>query len=87
MALDHSSVAPELREFLARNFLFTDQGLSCGDDASLLAEGVIDSLGIIEVVAFVEKRFAIKVADQELLPDNFDSVNKLTAFITRKLSA
>ena len=76
--------APMIRDFIARNFLFSENGFHYGDDASFLGEGIIDSLGIIELVPFVEKQFGISVADHELLPGNFDSVRKLTSFIARK---
>jgi len=86
MALDTSSITPQLREFIAKNFLFSDKGFTHSDDASFLEGGIIDSLGIIELVTFVEKQYGISVADNELLPDNFDSVAKLSAFIVRKLA-
>jgi len=86
MTLDLNSITPEIHDYIARNFLFSDQGFQYGDDASFLEEGIIDSLGIIELVAFVEKKFGISVADHELLPNNFDSVSKLSSFITRKLA-
>ena len=70
--------APMIRDFIARNFLFSENGFHYGDDASFLGEG------IIELVPFVEKQFGISVADHELLPGNFDSVRKLTSFIARK---
>jgi len=84
MALDTTSVAPKIREYIARNFLFSDQGYGYGDESSFLEEGIIDSLGIIELVSFVEKEFGISVADSELLPDNFDSVAKLSAYVVGK---
>ncbi|MBI1751992.1 MAG: acyl carrier protein [Acidobacteria bacterium] len=86
MALDVHSITPEIQDYIAKNFLFSDQGFQYGDDASFLEEGIIDSLGIIELVSFVEKKFGVSVADHELLPTNFDSVAKLSAFITRKLA-
>lgn len=86
MGLDIVSVTPAIRDFIAQNFLFSDKGYHYGDDASFLEEGIIDSLGIIELVAFVEKKFGISVADSELLPSNFDSVSKLSSFITGKLA-
>jgi acyl carrier protein len=84
---DASAIAPKIRDFVARNFLFSEQGFQYEDDASFLGEGIIDSLGIIELVPFVEKTFGIAVADHELLPNNFDSVQKLTSFIARKVGA
>jgi acyl carrier protein len=82
-----TEVAAKIRDFISRNFLFSENGFEYEDDASFLGEGIIDSLGIIELVPFVEKEFKISVADHELLPNNFDSVNKLTAFISKKLNA
>lgn len=87
MVTESKSVVPELREFISRNFLFSDQGFAYGDDASFLREGIIDSLGVMELVTFVEKQYGIAVADHELLPSNFDSVNQLSSFITSKLAA
>ena len=81
---DVDEVAPRIREFISRNFLFSENEFPYGDDSSFLGEGVIDSLGIIELVPFVEKQFGIAVADHELLPGNFDSVRKLTSYIARK---
>jgi acyl carrier protein len=84
IAREMEEVAPRIREFISRNFLFSENGFHYGDDASFLGEGIIDSLGIIELVPFVEKQFGISVADHELLPSNFDSVRKLTSFVGRK---
>jgi acyl carrier protein len=84
MALDLNSILSDLREFIARNFLFSDKGYTYGDDVSFLENGIIDSLGIIELVTFVEKKYGISVADNELLPENFDSVAKLGSFVATK---
>jgi acyl carrier protein len=54
------------------------------DDALLLESGIIDSLGMLDVVAFLEQTFAIAVSDDELTPDNFGSIANLTAFVGRK---
>ena len=81
---DHST---QIRDYVARNLLFSDNGFNYDDDASFLDEGIIDSLGIIELVTFVEKQFGVSVLDHELVPDNFDSVKKLEAFIRQKLVA
>jgi acyl carrier protein len=87
MAPQAASITPEIRDYISRNFLFSDKGFPYGDDASFLEEGIIDSLGIIELVSFVEKKFGISVADHELLPTNFDSVSKLSSFISGKLAS
>jgi acyl carrier protein len=79
---DYSAI---IRDYVARNLLFSDTGFNYDDDASFLDEGIIDSLGVIELVTFVESQFGVSVADHELVPDNFDSVKKLDAFIRSKL--
>lgn len=55
------------------------------DDASLLDKGIIDSTGVLELVGFIEQTFEITVEDNELVPDNLDSVQRLTAYVTRKI--
>jgi acyl carrier protein len=76
-----------IRDYIAKNLLFSDSGFNYDDDASFLDEGIIDSLGIIELATFAEKQFGVSVADHELIPDNFDSVRKLDAYIRHKLGA
>jgi acyl carrier protein len=77
----------KIREFLARNLLFNEAGFTYDDDASFMENGIIDSLGIIELVAFVESTFGIQVADDELIPENFDSVSRMNAYLRRKCEA
>jgi acyl carrier protein len=74
----------QIRQYLAQNFLFSNNGLDLKDDASFLEEGIVDSTGVLEMVMFVEETFNIEVNDDEIVPDNFDSVNALAAFIARK---
>jgi acyl carrier protein len=80
---DRSSAQRELSAFVVENFLFGCSATLAGDD-SFLEKGIIDSTGILELVAFVEQRYQIKVEDRELLPDNLDSINRLAEFIGRK---
>lgn len=80
----NDSVAVRIRDYLSEDFLFSDQGFRYGDDASLVESGIIDSFGIAELVTFVEEEFGIVLAEDELVPDNLDSVSKLTAFIIGK---
>lgn len=74
----------QIRQYLAQNFLFSNNGLDLSNDASFLEEGIVDSTGVLEMVMFVEETFNIEVNDDEIVPDNFDSVNALAAFIARK---
>lgn len=75
----------QIRQYIAKNLLFSDKGFKHSDDASFLEEGIVDSLGIMELVVFIEETFGITVADKDLTPDNFDSVNKLAHYIQRHL--
>ena len=78
------TIHSQIRQFIAENFLFSDNGFNLGDDVSFLDEGIIDSTGTLELVLFVEDTFSFEVGDDEIEPDNFDSVNKLAAYIARK---
>jgi len=82
----YETAALRIREYLARNFLFSDQGFEYEDEASFLEVGIIDSFGFMELLHWVEDEFGISVADDELIPDNFDSVRRLSSFILRKKS-
>ena len=74
----------KIRAFIFSNFLFdADQG-ALENDASFLEQGIIDSTGVLELVEWLEETFSIKVEDDELIPENLDSVNRLGQFIARK---
>ena len=79
-------IREQIQQYVAENFLFSDNGFDLDDDASFLDEGVVDSTGTLELVTFVEETFNITVEDDEIEPDNFDSVNNLYAYIQRKSS-
>jgi acyl carrier protein len=76
----------KLRSFVIENFLFGEEG-KLGNDDSFLESGIIDSTGVLELVRFLEATFSIKVADEELTPDNLDSINKIVSFLQGKLSS
>ena len=79
-------IQPQIRQYLAENFLFSDNGYELEDDASFLEEGVVDSTGVLELVMFVEETFGITVQDEEIVPQNFDSVSQVAAYVQRKLA-
>ena len=80
------ALAATLREFIAENFLFrADADVS--DSQSLLDSGVIDSTGVLELIAFLEQTYGIRVADEEIVPDNLDSVDNMTRYLSTKLAA
>jgi len=78
------NIEERIREFIIKN-LYYAEGSALSDDASFLAEGVIDSMGSMELVAFVESEFKIKVEMSEVVVKNFDSICKLSNFVRRKL--
>ena len=75
----------EVRQFVIRNFLFGERSAAVGDDDSFLDKGIIDSTGVLELVAFLEEQFTIKISDSDLVPENLDSVNLAASFVCRKL--
>jgi acyl carrier protein len=75
----------KVREFVVENFLFGD-GETLKDDTSFMEEGIIDSTGILELVFFLEETFGFSVEDDELVPDNMDSLQNITRYIDSKLS-
>jgi acyl carrier protein len=74
----------EIRKFLLSRFLPGEPAAALKDNASFLERGIIDSTGVLELVAFIENTFALKLEDDELIPDNLDSVDHLVEFIARK---
>ncbi len=70
-----------IRTFLAENFLYSADGFPYGDEESLLEAGVVDSTGILELTLFVEETFGFQIPDDDVVPDHFDSVAKLAAYI------
>jgi acyl carrier protein len=76
-----------IKKYIAENLLFSSEGFEYDDNASFLQEGIIDSMGVMELVTFVSANFGIQIDPSEVLPENFDSVNKLAAFIQRKQPA
>ncbi len=79
-----SELKEKIRGFIVENFLFgNDDGLT--DNSSFLEEGIIDSTGILELVSFLEEEFGITVDDEDLIPENLDSVNNVTNYLDRKL--
>ncbi len=77
-------IASTIRKFILENFLFSDSEESLKNNESFLENGILDSTGILELVAYIEEHFGIEVGDEEMVPTNLDSVDNLVAFISRK---
>jgi len=80
------NIEAQVRSFVVENFLFGVDAEKLSGDASFLEEGIIDSTGILELVSFLEGTFGIQVEDEELLPENLDSINNVVAFLQKKLN-
>lgn len=76
-------IAEQVRNFITENFLFGEEK-KVADTDSFLENGIIDSTGVLEVVSFVEDTFNIKVKDEEMIPENLDSISNLVNFINKK---
>lgn len=79
------TIKEQVKQYIAESFMFSDNGFQLSDDASFLEEGIVDSTGVLELVMFVEEEFKVAVQDDEVVPENFDSVNRLSAYIGRKI--
>jgi acyl carrier protein len=80
----NDKVRKEMREFVEESFLYMHPDLELTDDEDLLAKGVIDSLGFVELVEEVQSRYGVAVQDVEITEDNFGSINAIAGFVERK---
>ena len=78
-------IAQELRQFVLDSYLFGQSSIELKDDDSFLEKAIIDSTGVLELVAFLEDKYQIKIEDEEVIPKNFDSINNLLRFLENKL--
>ena len=74
-----------IREFIANNFLKGDESKILDDDDSFLENAMIDSVGVLELVVFLEETFNFRVQDEEIIPTNLDSISKLVVYVRSKL--
>jgi acyl carrier protein len=78
------SLRDQIRNFILENFMLENPE-DLVDDESMLEKGIIDSTGVLELVAFIESTFEIKVEDEELIPENLDSIKNIVIYLERKL--
>jgi len=77
----------EIRQFVIDNFLFGQSDRQLGNSDSFLESGIIDSTGVLELIAFIESKYEVSIADEELVPANLDSIDRVSTFVERKLQA
>ena len=78
-------VRDKVRDFILQNYLFTTDPAALGLDDSLLDRGIVDSSGMMEIIFFIEEQLGVKMREDEMIPDNLDSVNKITKFVQARL--
>lgn len=76
----------QIRNYITDNLMFGEVTLQLDDDASLLELGIVDSVGVMELVLFVEEAFSLQIADDEIVLENFDSITQLSKFVQSKLN-
>lgn len=79
-----SEIESQIREFVASNFGFRGGSASMDGNLDMIEEGVLDSTGVLEVVAFLESDLGVKVEDEEMMPQNLSTMNRIVAFVERK---
>lgn len=78
------TIQNDIRAFIIENFLFGDTSQDLGDDVSLIGADIVDSTGILELVGYVEKTYAVAVADADIVPANFDSIGRIAAYVAAR---
>jgi acyl carrier protein len=79
-----SDIEVQIRQYVCENFILGQEELKLADHHSFLDSGIIDSTGILELVAFIEESFAIEILDEEMIPENLDSISNAANFIRSK---
>ena len=80
-------VEQRLKHFIATELMYSEDDETLSSDEPLLGSGIVDSLGIMRLVSFIEEEFGVEVPEEELVPEHFQTVNRLTAFVERLQAA
>lgn len=78
------SVKDAVSRFILENFLFTDDVTALRNDESLIGRGIVDSTGVMELIAFLEEQFGIAVDEDEMVPENLDTIDAIAVFVEQK---
>jgi acyl carrier protein len=81
------TLVDQIRSYILENYLFTTDTSALGVDDSLLGRGIVDSTGMLEIIFFIEEQLGVKIKDEEMIPDNLDSVTKIAQFVQAKRKA
>ncbi len=80
------TIQQRMRQFIIETFYVTDPA-ELADDTSLITSGFVDSTGMLEVIAFLESEFGIRIEDREMIPENLETINRVAAFVAQKRQA
>jgi acyl carrier protein len=78
------SIENKIRSYILENYMFTDDDSQLPDHGSFLEQGIVDSTGMMEIIYFLEDEFGIAVEEDEMRPENLDSVARIASYIRRK---
>lgn len=82
--MNAKTVRSELRNFILESYLFTDDQSALNDGDSFLDNRIVDSTGIMEIIHFLEEKYGIRVNDEEMIPENLDSIDNLVKYVDKK---
>jgi acyl carrier protein len=85
--MDQATIERDIRDFLAENFPLADESGRLAESDSLIEAGVIDSTGVLELIEYLESNYSIQITDEEVLPENLDSIERIGRFVTTKLES
>ena len=85
-AIDVNATRSELKKFIIDSFMFGQTEQKFSDSDSFMEKGIVDSTGVLELTSFIEEKYKIVIEDDEMTPDNLDSLDNLVQFLSRKLS-
>lgn len=78
------AITDRVRNFIVENFLFGDTSFDLSNQISLIENGIIDSTGVLELVAFIEEEFGVVFADADIVPANLDTIERIAAFVVER---
>ncbi len=82
--MDEREIQKTIREYVIENILLGEEESDFSDDQSFLESGILDSTGILEVITFLEDTYDIVIDDEEMVPENLDSVSNIARFVSSK---
>ncbi|MES2091149.1 MAG: acyl carrier protein [Pseudomonadota bacterium] len=82
-----STIKDQVRQYIVDNFIMGTEGAAFTDADSFLELHLVDSTGFLELIFFIEDTFGVKVSDEDMVPENLDSLNAIETFVTRKKAA